>query len=684
MLTLFLLSVALIGGPVLVSYADPSVRRIGWSWAIPAAVFSLGGICVAGGLLHPVMAYGWAKLFIVEIFVTLWVWWILRHVTETGPRIDTRFFLIAAAALLLDSMIVYLRQGWHFEGFFLGAAPGYFRMPFHEDMMRNVSVVTALMRGSESPMLAGAPLTYQTFWFQFPALCVSLFRPVSYYPLVLGCSLATGWVFFLMVLYTGFRLSPLLFARARFAVPVLLVWLFHVDLGNLILSLARTGSLAMEADWSMTHVSYFRYLSPKFLSLVGPQHTLFLLFFLTALVFRTRHSKFVVGEIAATVFALFAGPILFLMGFPLLWWYTRPIEWKRVGLTFLVGVAAFGGVYGFPPWWIWIRPGSTGFSWAPDLGWAWAASFPLLPALSLGLLGLALMFTVYRRGRACLKEVLPWLGFLLFFNYVVASPEIGRHATMVAMVVAGWLLLRWARPWAARERGAWLGFATVAVLGQLFLIYSYTLKPNLLRNDIPWRDYFAMNEVLREQFPGVAVVSTIGTDLGIAKPVVGEVATSFAQAIDALTHSRVDEARRGLLKLEDREKEILPFARQLGYSAVVWGPAEREIWGERAEKRFIDPKRRLAQVGKVSLYEIHDLILEEHQKQKYADYPTSATVLGDRLSEAGWRVEAIELYLSALQKDADFAHAHLGLGRTLEALGMHRSAKTHLDRVKRN
>ena len=106
MLTLFLLSVALIGGPVLVSYADPSVRRIGWSWAIPAAVFSLGGICVAGGLLHPGMAYGWAKLFIVEIFVTLWVWWILRHVTETGPRIDARCFLSAAAAPLPESLLV--------------------------------------------------------------------------------------------------------------------------------------------------------------------------------------------------------------------------------------------------------------------------------------------------------------------------------------------------------------------------------------------------------------------------------------------------------------------------------------------------------------------------------------------------------------------------------------------------
>jgi len=680
-ITLFLFSLVVIGLPVLVSYADPSLRRAGWGWAIPALGFSLGGICVAAGLLHPVLPYGWSKLFIVEVFVTLWVWWALRHVPARAPKIRWRLFALAAFVLLADSLIIYLRQGWHLEGFFLGEGPGYFRMPFHEDMMRNVSVVTSLLRGNESPFLAGAPIAYQTFWFQFPALCVGLFRPVSYYPLVLGCSLATGWLFFLTALYAGFSLRPALFSRARFALPVLFVWLFHVDLGNGLYSLWRTGQWAMEADWSMTHVSHFRYLSPKFLSLVGPQHTLFLLFFLSALIFRSQRSRFVVGEVAATLFAFFTGPILFVMGFPLLWWYTRPVDWKRVGLTLLAGLAAFGGIYGFPPTWIWIRPGSTGFTWLPALGWQWAL-VPVLPLLSLGLAGLGLSFLAYRRGKAGLLGVLPCFLFLIFFNALVSSPEIGRHATMIAMVVAGWLLTRWARPWETGERTVWLGLATLAILGQGFLLYSYTLKPNLLRADIPWRDYFAMNQVLRTSYPDIAVVSAIGTDLGIAKPVVGEAATSFAQAIDAVTHSRTEEPTRRLLKVQDREKEILPFARQLGYRAVVWGPAEREMWGERSEKRFIDPKRKIAEIGKVGLYEIGDRIFEAHEKQRYASYESSATALADRLSEAGWRMEAIDMYLSALQKDADFQRAHLGLGKTLEAMGMHRSAKNHFDRLK--
>jgi len=686
-LTLFLFSLATIALPVALAYFDVKIRHGGWRWVIPGLMLSLGGLATASGVLHARLPYGVVKYAIVLMATSVWVWWVLRRANAKNrpslPFAGRRLFFLAALLLLSDSLIISLRQGWHFEGVFLGEAPGYFRMPFHEDMMRNVSLVTALLRGTESPFLPGALLNYQVFWFHFAALCVSFFQPVSYYPLVLGCSLATGWVFFLSLLWFAATLRPALFSRARYLLPLLAIWLFHADIANVLVSLVKSGRLGMEADWSMTHVSYFRYLSPKFLSLLAPQHTFFFLFFVAALIFRSTKLRFASGEVAATVFAFLAGPILFLLGFPLLWWYTRPYDWKRLSLTCLVAFVGFHAVYGYPAWWIWSRPGSTGFGWLPALTWHWL-TLPILPVLSCGVLGVAFLFLVYRRGKAGVREALPLFLFLVFFNFFISSPEMRRHATMIAAFFCGWLLVAKSRPWRKAEGRVWAALAVVAVAGQVYFLYSYTLRENLLKTDLPWRDYFRVNALLRERFPDVPVISAIGTDIGIAKPVVGEVATSFALSIDALTHARLDMERQTILRLEDRDRQILPYAKALGYRAVAWGPAERIIWGEKTERRFVDPRRRLAQFGEVGLYEIEDLIFEAHAKKKFSGFEESACALADTLADEGWHLEAIELYAQVIQKNTAWARAHEGIARSLEVSGLGRAAQLHKSKIKRN
>ncbi len=661
------------------AYLDPTVRRLNWGGVPPALVFSMGMVSSAAAFLHDRISYGLLKYFIVESMAALCVWGLLRKINWKKARYSTRAIWIASIFLIADSVVILLRQGWHLEGFFLGSAPGYFRMPFHEDMMRNVSLVTGLLRGSESPFLAGTPLVYQTFWFHFAALCTSFFHPLSYYPLVLGCALATHWVFFLVVAWAIYLLRPGILLRWKAAFVFLTVWLFHIDIGNMIFNLASTGSLGMEADWSMQHVNHFRYLSPKFLGLVGPQHTLFLLFFLATFVFRSRRSRFVAGEWATTLFAFYTGPILFLIGFPFLWWYTRPIPWKRVALLSATATLTFQGVLGFPSWWIWFRPGSTGIQWIPKFTWHWAI-LPLLPVLTCGLLGVAAFFVVYRRGKRAWLDLAPAFFLLFFFNFIASSPELGRHSTMIAMILLGWFLLRWVRIQTPLEHRVWSAMASLAILGEVYLLYSYTLKPNLLRTDLPWGDYFSMNQLLRQQYPHVPVLSAIGSDLGIAKPVVGEATTSFALAVDALTHSRASEETRRILKLEDREQEILPYAKGLGYSMVAWGPVEEIMWGQRGKTRFIDPKRRLAQVGSVGLYQIEDLVYERHAQKKYRDATDSVCSLADALADAGWHFEAINLYLTELRGNNHLIRAHEGMGRSLEAMGMKRSAAFHFEK----
>src|SRR5690606_29733465 len=115
-----------------------------------------------------------------------------------------------------------------------------------------------------------------------------------------------------------------------------------------------------------------------------------------------------------------------------------------------------------------------------------------------------------------------------------------------------------------------------------------------------------------------------------------EATTSFSAGYHAAVHVRLTPEILDLFTLMQATKETVPFARRLGYRAILWGPVERAVWGESVGKRFLGDK--LAEAGGVALYELRD---------RWPHAGETPFRLGKRLMDAGWRAEALQAFGSS-------------------------------------
>lgn len=677
----------------------------------PMVALQFAMVAFLSGAAHAWLSYEAGPAFTLYLVASVLVWCLAlgapRYVRATKgwerPSL-LLWILVTAIVVLADSYLIGARQGWHLEG--AASPPGYFRIPFNEDVMRNVAIVNGLIRGTESPLIPGFANTYQLFWFHFAARAVALFHAQSAYPLVMGCALATATVFFFLLFWTFAVLRPGWWFRYWWVGLVLVVLTSHADVVNGIWSWLATGRWGIEADWSIGHVNFFRYISPKFFSLIAPQHTLFFIFFLPYLVIFLEKK---VGKLSRLfpleglffVCCFLASPIMTYVVFPLVWVgeaLARPgrlrglarLVPKILGFTF-IGFAAFRAAMGFAPTDLFLRTGSTTFSWMPSLPDAWKLA-PLLPLQVSGFAGVLVVILALLRlrssfpGRPRFPYLFAMLFGLVFFNFFFTSPELRRHFSMIAAVLSFIYVVRALPSYSQFVRVpafVWglgiLSLSTLVMHG--YYVYSFTAKPNVLARDIPWRDYFAINRILKEHYPYLQTVAAVSSEQGIAKPIIMEVTTSFAQSVDSYTHARVSQRTFSVLRKIERAGCPLPYARDLGYRAFVWGPIEDRVWGERAAKRFKSPERLLAKAGNVELYLWGDEIRGQHAALGLPAGERSDNAYGDALQNAGWNLEAIDAYLGIIRERPNSWRAHEGMAKSLDAIGMKQAAQTHQQRA---
>jgi hypothetical protein len=204
----------------------------------------------------------------------------------------------------------------------------------------------------------------------------------------------------------------------------------------------------------------------------------------------------------------------------------------------------------------------------------------------------------------------PYLMLLggLFVAYVVLirHGEIMRHSaillsvmTMISIV----LLLPSSRALAASTtlKATIVLCAFLAMLSHGYYVYAFTQKPSVLEREIPWRDYFCMNDIIKVRYPNTPTLAANGG--GTRLPIVMEVASSFTSKEDAFVHSQISNLAT-LDKLDN--KNVLPIhvSKELGVRMVVWGPLEERAWGERSRHEYLKDKNLIEQCGVVSLYRL--------------------------------------------------------------------------------
>ena len=293
-----------------------------------------------------------------------------------------------------------------------------------------------------------------------------------------------------------------------------------------------------------------------------------------------------------------------------------------------------------------------------------------------GLLGIAMVLTGAllwkEKGSSLLKnrEGAFFLIALPLSHYVYTMTELRRHFSMLAFFVAVTWLARFFPLLAPRFRQRIaVATALIAVALHAYFLYCFVGKPNQLEATIPWRDYLAMREIVRDRFPNLPVLAAVHpTALGTVCPPVMEATTSFASPLSASVHTLIPQEKISPLGKIIMTGDAAPYGRRLGYRAILWGPAEAKVWGDKTRRRFIDDKGRLATAGAVSLYVLEDgwAASTETEKKKGGDF---AYRLGHRFAVEGWRAEAIELYQLALKQEPLHRPAWLELARVVESMG---------------
>lgn len=670
MFSAFALSLLFILAPALIV----SRRQVG---RFPLALaLNLGFQGVLASISYRWLEFGWAKIALVGTLSTglLEITFRWASAKDRRPLSLKSLFAIAALAglLVLDNGFVSAHQGWHlWEPTFFKSGLAYFRGPFNNDVQRNVVLVSALLHGTGSPFLAGHEVVYQLFWHHLCAVFVSPFTGPTLYPHVLGCGLATAFVFFFSFFALLFRLRPAIFQRPLPCLLLALVLGLHAELFNFLESILLTGQVSIIAIPGHPHLNFFRYFPPKFVTLIAPQHAVFLLF---ALPFFQKDCQSSRLESLLFILAFLASPTLSVLFFPLVFAWRK--AFVQGAALFVAAAMVFWGVMQLSPLALFTRVAAGGTEWL-NLRPVTIAILPLAPVAIFGaagiMLAVALAYRWQRKDFSSLRSeafaIVAGGGFL--FHYGITSIEIRRHFSLIAGVVMAPLLVE-ALPGARRllDSRSWLTAlkvtAALTVVLHAYYLVHFTALPSTHDASIPWKDYFAMNA--RVTGPTAAATDPRS---GIILPIVMETAPSLSHPDHIEIHTRIKPAVEEVMKKIWRDGTTVNYAELLGYRAILWGPLEQRVWGERVKRRFIDERGLLARTGSVSLYRLEDKL------RLKADTLEDHLGLAEELSKEHWLFEAMDHYHRALELAPQSGRAHVGLASVLQELGFERAAWSH-------
>ena len=620
---------------------------------------------ILAAYLHMRVPYGWLKILLV---VTCSI--ILTHLTlrvsfkrdQIPLRIWVIGFSILGCFCCFDSFLILARQGWEP---LLGSGP-YFRAPFNNDGERTVILVEALIRGKENPFLVGTPLNYQSLWYHWAALYLAVLPSLHRASAVAGALWSTSVLGSLLILWSFTRVSPRMFFRPWGWIMAGILFL-SADSYHFMESLVLGGQAGIEADWSWPPV-FIHFFPLKMAALTAPQHFLFLIFLSVFLVVPEFLSYFFYAA------AWIASPPLSIFFFPFYFLARR----KNAAKFFLVTLVAFlvhQLALGFPPWVLFIRKGIQSPTFWDVSWWAWPL-LPVMGALITGVLGIFIFIfiaSLWKKFRLDLfrgwEMLVLSLGVALS-HYTWTNYELRRHFALVAFLAAAFWICRY---FTALSPGKRKALALTAVGPALFLhgyfLYSFMGKPNQLDVSFPWKDYLAMNEILRHEFPGMPVLAGAHPHaIGTICPPAQEATTSFNTPLSAAVHTRLPEELMPTLGKMFIGGDFAPYGGRLGYRAILWGPVEERVWGEKTRRRFIDERGLLARSGTVGLYWLHDSWTPEIRKERGlgGDYEYR---IAHRFAVDNWRSEAVEFYREAVQKNPNHRQAWMEMARVIESMG---------------
>lgn len=645
-----------VAGPSLLVFGSRLRDRASVFFPVALALqIGFSGIAAAG--LHRLLpngGYKWGLLLSLGFLATALALRGLRSYLEKVSResLSSRTLLVIGVLALtacLDIGIIFARNGWSEP-----EMVPYFRPPLHNDSVRNVVLIEALDRKAESPYFVGAPLAYQVFWHHLFGSFVFPFRPLSHYSTVAGLTAASAALFYFLLFWAFALVRPGWLARPR---AMICLWVFafaHADIWHFLVSWVLTGTAGIEADWSATR-GFFSTFSTKMVALSAPQHVIWAAIAVTWLALNER-SRSLRSDALFLPLAFLVSPVLSLFLFPLhalFSWVRLRFSWRFVAER--LGILALaGGLY-------WVVLGNPAALFLRNLQGSSAGLVPLdqwikAPLVlvgSVGMVGLWISLCLVQMGirRDWRRwEILYVTLGAIGIAYVSTDSEVRRHLSIVLALVVPWLVAhRWRD---LSERAATITAGLTLLLHGHFL-FCYLAKPSVVDVSLPWRDYFALNAVLRGPLSGTSVLGAAdpwGT--GLEMPIVMEATTSFSLPEHAAIHSKLSPAQRQLIVHMRGSKERVPWLARQGYSTIAWGPVEERLWGKRIRERFLGAE--LLREGTVSLHRLRD---------KLADRLDGASPVdaGELLKAQGWDDEALEAFGAAVNRDPKNPRAILGM-----------------------
>ncbi len=628
-----------------------------------AITLFLGFLTLFSAIFFKIIPFGWLKLFIILIISYLFTYKTIDFcpVYKKLPSKILVFLTISVFFLLLDNIYIFSRNGWSFDRDFLSRKETYFRPPLNNDIERHLIIVNSLIREKEeTPFLPQSSYAYQIFWHHLASVLIAPFKKDINYKLVAGIVNATGFIFLFIFIWTLILFKPTLYSLTGFI--ILLIITFHTDLFHFVIS-SFLGKTGIEADGSFPPF-FFRAFSSKLIALTAPQHAFFFIFFLAYI--NTR--KFFQGRSSFIflVFSFLASPLMFVIvtiPFMSVCFLLKNTKLSSVffGLGVLLTSIVFHSlILRFNVFRLFFRKGYNQIGIFVDNISYWFLS-PIIWIAILGIPGILLTFFIIEK--IFIKKTFsfknPYFVFIsvlaLVFYYIFDDVELRRHFSITASIFGPLLLVMLLPPMRKMKVTFFLCLFCSAIL-HFYYIYSYTMKPSFLDPKIAWEDYFKLNKIITSKFndlPILAAVDPFG--IGLEKPPVMEVTTSFSLPNHVLAHINVNEKQAASI-IKSYLFGIYTLGIDLGYKAILWGPVEERVWGEKVYKRFIEKSELLAEEGAVKLYTLKD---------SYRSCVKSFNIECARLfMNNGWYYEAIEKYYYLIKESPSFS-AYIELVQSL-------------------
>lgn len=590
-----------------------------------------------------------AGAVLLAMLATMAIWASLRRVAAAlDHRCEdwqTIAILVLAVVAVLPSAYIYVHQGYFPDTGHSFLSPG-----ISNDQLRNANLIAALAEHRQSVYFPNSELIYQVAWHHGVANAAALLpAPKSgWLPRALGASLVTGAlcyaaILWLIVALRGQRLSlwGLLLVAA--------LALSEADVAGAIATLVKAGHVGIAADGTSLLGSPYRYFSLALVTITAPHHATFFIpcALAAALSYRGNlagvSAPLETAMIPGLAFAAAAGatdPILLVLaGLPfgaalLLQSLGDGRRFLRVcggGVVVVIGAAVVHQVFlGFSIVDLFLRPRVTGTG--ADFGidlFGQAGGFATLYRLaslipeSLGVVGVAfgvaLIITACTQPRRLLDPLpLAWIIGLLICNVVFVGNEIQRHFSMIAavMAVVGTGLLLPPRllgfPRLALNAGV-----LAAMVAALYLHSHFTRRFAVVGKSLPaavsWPDYFCVGKLIRDKYPGLAVVTRTPDNFEL--PIATEFTTAMVWSQVAFVHQRVSDADAAIFdQLNSRDSDKLKQSAlaqpqetrdvllRLGFKGLLWGPVEESGWGPAVREALTASAPPLGSCGRVALY----------------------------------------------------------------------------------